>query len=47
MKNNNNLPYEEHIPELVKLYKIWPGKNRFFFDGRIMIGPRSDSGVFY
>ncbi|KAF4683930.1 hypothetical protein FOZ60_008401 [Perkinsus olseni] len=28
----------------VQLYKLWPGKNRFYFGGGIMLGPRDDLG---
>ncbi|KAF4652608.1 hypothetical protein FOZ61_009569 [Perkinsus olseni] len=28
----------------VQLYKLWPGKNRFYFGGGIMLGPRDDVG---
>ena len=24
----------------IRLFEIWPGNNRFFWQGRIMLGPR-------
>jgi len=27
------------------LYEIWSGNNRFYFSGRIMVGPINDIGV--
>lgn len=28
--------------EFIDLYRIWPGKNKFLLNGKIMIGPKSD-----
>ncbi|EER19611.1 hypothetical protein Pmar_PMAR012594 [Perkinsus marinus ATCC 50983] len=28
----------------LQLYKLWPGKNRFYHGGAIMLGPREDLG---
>jgi hypothetical protein len=35
---------EQYIPR--QLWEVWPGKNRFFCKGRLMLGPRSDQRYF-
>ena len=32
-----------HNIKNIRLYNIWPGKNRFFLSGRLMSGPKSDN----
>jgi palmitoyltransferase ZDHHC9/14/18 len=34
-------------PTIKRIYQIWPGKNRFFLNGRVMLGPAEDSRAFY
>ena len=38
--NNAEIEKQE---ELIRLYQIWPGKNRFLLWGRIIFGPSSDN----
>ena len=46
-KDNEKDPEKVKLSEppntsTIQLYMIWPGKNRFFFNGRAMLGPKGD-----
>lgn len=41
-ENKNEKP-EINSQDFIPLYKIWPGKNRFCFKGRVLIGPKTDT----
>ena len=28
--------------DMIEIYKIWPSKNQFYIDGKLMTGPSSD-----
>ncbi|CAD8103914.1 unnamed protein product [Paramecium sonneborni] len=42
MINQQHIKFDDEHQH--KLYEIWPGKNRFYLSGRIMIGPQTDFG---